>query len=138
MKWTLFLLLAIPGIKCREKFNLLHETPANGFLVVEGFINFGGESIINLSRTSSLAQKKIIYEKDALVQIEGEDNSVFILPDRDSGRYMANQLPLELSTRYRVRIETTNDREYLSEYTNLISTPPIDSLAWQRTDGVQI
>lgn len=138
MKRTLFLLLAIASFKCREKYNAVFDTPSGGFLVVEGFINYGGITQINLSRTSPLDTRTILYEKNAVVQVEGDNNSVFLLSDADSGRYVGSQLPLNITSKYRIRIKTANQREYLSDFRSVITTPPIDSLTWKRNNGVEI
>jgi hypothetical protein len=127
---------------CREKFTLPVKSPPTGYLVVEGFINTGvGPTDITLSRSNTVSNQTIYYETGADVQVEGNDNSVFSLSESIPGVYHSDQLHLGNAQQYRLRIKTTSGGEYLSVFTEAKSTPPIDSISWQRkdqNDGVRI
>jgi len=127
---------------CREKFTLPVKSPPTGYLVVEGFINTGvGPTDIILSRSNIISDQTIHYETGAEVQVEGNDNSIYGLTESGPGVYHSDQLHLGNAEQYRLRIKTISGGEYLSDFTEVRSTPPIDSITWQRKqdgDGVQI
>lgn len=122
-----------------------YEPPVIGedhrFLVVEGFITSDdGASHIRLSRTARLADSAMIMpERNAQLQLEGEDQSLQRLQDNGGGLYSISQLKLQEGLNYRLRIHTANGAEYLSDPIKVKRTPPIDSLSWSRSaEGVQI
>ncbi len=125
---------------CKEKYNPAFTAPSTGYLVVEGLINNGSDStIIELSRTNKMGSVQKQYEKDAMVQVEGNDNSIFKLAEivnggGATGRYSA-QLNLNNLNQYRLRIKTLTGKEYLSDFVEVKITPPIDSISWQRENG---
>jgi hypothetical protein len=137
MKYILLSLLAIATIAgCKEVYNPKIDSPPTGYLVVDGFINSnGGTSTINLTRTTKLEDSAyIVYEHDAQVQIEGDNNEVYPMPEGFNGTYASLPLTLDPAGKYRVRIRTTNGKEYLSQYEPIKRTPIIDSISWQRGD----
>src|SRR5580765_3161799 len=119
MKKKLFysLLFLLPALSCREKFVANINSPQTGYLVVEGIINSGGGSTnIFLSRTSKSTGSDILYENGANVSVEGSDNSIKSLQERPNGLYNADQLDLNNSVQYRLRITTSDGKEYLSDF----------------------
>ena len=131
--------LAIYG--CKEKFVPSLQSPNTGYLVVEGYINNGTDpSIIKLTRTTKLYDTNtIIYEHNAVVTIEGENQEVYPLYESSNGTYTSGSINLNNNERYRLHIRTQDGREYLSDFESARVTPPIDSISWQRTnDGVEI
>src|SRR5690349_4924620 len=100
-------------ISCKEPFTadaLFEET---NFLVVEGYINVGpGTTTITLSRTGQLSAKgERQMEANAVVKIEGEDNSSHLLTTVSKGVYRAN-LNLPSDIRYRLYVKTVEGKEY--------------------------
>lgn len=131
-----FILLMI-GIGCRETYNAPIASPPTGYLVVEGFINSGqGPTSITLTRTTKLYDSvDIIYEHNALLTIEGENNESFPLRESGTGTYLSSTLNLNSSEKYRLRIITTDGKEYISDFASVKSTPDIDSVSWKREGG---
>src|SRR5438045_1507179 len=125
---------------CKKVYETQIKATNTRLLVVEGFINSGaGSTIIRLSRTSDLKDTAIRPELGAQVNIEGDDGSKFALLDNANGEYSISQLTLANTVNYRLHVRTTNGKEYISDYTPVRYTPPIDSISWQReNDGVQI
>jgi hypothetical protein len=125
---------------CVQKFVPSVQSPLTGYLVVEGIINSGsGPTQITLTRSNALNDSAKLFETGAAVQVEGTDNSVYLLPEAGTGQYSANQLSLIPSQQYRMRITTRERRVYLSDFVPVLSTPPIDSISWQlKSGGVQI
>jgi hypothetical protein len=139
----LILLLLLTSLgACRERYGLPLEASQDNILVIEGNILNGDSTRIRLSRTSPIAERKLIAERGASIQIEGEDNSLYRLEEAvpDSGIYKSGILALNPSTRYRLRV-VTSGKEYESEWLDVISTPEIDSVHWRRDErdnGVEI
>lgn len=132
----LVLLLA----QCKQEYDPQIEAKTTGLLVVEGFINSGvGATTIHLSRSSSLEDTVFKPEFSAQVNVEGEDGSSFILFGSGNGEYTNAQLTLNDVVNYRLRIKTADGKEYVSDYTPVKYTPPIDSITWQReNDGLRL
>ncbi len=111
------------------------------FLVVEGFINNGGDStLINLTRSFKLDDTSSLQpELHAQLDVEGKDNSSYPLPEIGNGQYGVASLTLTNGVQYRLHIRTSAGRDYLSDFVDLKVSPPIDSINWKRTDsGLQI
>lgn len=129
------------SISCKEVYQLPLISPSTGYLVVEGFINSGnGPSAVTLTRTTKLGDYAgIIYEQNAQVYVEDENNTIYPLYERENGNYISNNLFLNSALKYRIHIRTTDGKEYLSDFSTVKHTPPIDGITWQPdNDGVQI
>lgn len=108
-------------------------------LVVEGFINTSGITEIRLSRTTNVAERITAFEKEAIVRIETEDNIIYPLAEQDSGKYLSDNLQLDLTKKYRINILTGDNKRYVSSFEAPVITPPIDSISWIRYNrGVEI
>jgi hypothetical protein len=132
--------LIIAG-SCKEKFIPNLQSPATGYLVVEGFINSGQEpTTITLTRTTKLYDSAdIIYEHNATVNILGENNETFPLFEIGNGKYVSSTLNLNDNEKYRLQIKTSDNKEYLSDFTAVKHTPDIDSITYVRNnDGLKI
>ncbi|HZF63213.1 MAG TPA: DUF4249 domain-containing protein [Chitinophagaceae bacterium] len=131
-----FFLTGFLVIGCKERFEPNLPALSKSYLVVEGSIN-GGDvpTRITLSRSSPVnTPKNFLPEENALVIVEGEDNSSQSLTNSGDGAYLSSGLTLNQSIRYRVKI-LTGGKEYVSEYVSIKSTPPIDSINWIEEDG---
>jgi len=125
---------------CKEKFEANIITPVTGYLVIEGVVNSGqGATTLQLTRTTQLDSRPIRYERRANVRIEGQNNNVYVLSEIQPGQYTANNLNLPVNSSYRLRINTTDGKEYLSSYEPVLVNPPIDSINFKReNDGLQL
>jgi Domain of unknown function (DUF4249) len=136
MKNLLLIAVVLLLAGCKEKYEAPYSTPDTGYLVVEGIINSGqGGTTITLSRTSKLDNRAVLYEKNALVKIEGDDNSISTLAEGAAGRYSAGSLALNKTRKYRLNITTGNGKQYLSDFVPVRNNPPIDSISWKRENG---
>src|SRR5436190_4445810 len=136
-----FIVLFFTASGCRKLYEPHVNSPASGYLIVEGYINTGvGPSTITLTRTTKLVDTvSIRYEHDARVSIESSTNESFPLMEVADGRYTSDVLHLNPTSKYRLRITTQNGKEYLSDFSPAKYTPPIDSITWQvEHEGVQI
>lgn len=128
-----------PG--CREDYDLPLSSLPNSFLVVEGVLNAGsGPTIIRLTRTFKLDQNTTIRtENNAQLTVEGKNNSISSLTGTGNGNYISANLNLTTSNEYRLRIKTTDGKEYLSDYVKPKITPVIDSIGWRKNaEAVQV
>lgn len=137
MKYLVTILILFSLAGCKERYGLPMEAAKENLLVVEGNILTGDTTKIRLSRTSAIGDRVLIAEKGAHLEIEGEDNSLYPLAESDSGVYKSDLLTLGNGVRYRLKI-VTGSKEYQTEWLNLINTPDIDSVTWQRDNGVEI
>lgn len=125
---------------CKEKFVPNIPSPGTGYLVVEGNLTAGlGSTDIRISRTYPLdVTGSSQMEKNASVSVEGSDGSNQPLPMTSDGHYTSPQLLFSSGSTYKLRIKTTDGKEYLSDAIALLTTPPIDSIGWKRDeDGFQ-
>jgi len=125
---------------CKESYEPQVDSAGAGHLVVEGFINSDqGPTTIRLSRTTHLQSTATKAEVGAQVKVEGDDGSAFVLVDSLNGTYGHPQLSLNSNVKYRLHVKTADAKEYVSGYTPVRHTPPIDSLTWQmENDGVRL
>jgi hypothetical protein len=137
MRYLIITLMLFTLAACRERYGLPMEASRENLLVVEGNILNGDTTKIRLSRTSPIADRTLIVEKGASIQIEGEDNSLYQLTEAEPGLYLSDLLNLNRAVRYRLKI-LTGSKEYQSEWLNVIRTPEIDSVIWKRDNGVEI
>ena len=125
---------------CKQEYDPHIEAKTTGLLVVEGFINSGqGPTTIRLSRSSDLEDTTLKPEDGAQLNVEGDDGSNFLLFNNGNGEYQVSQLTLYNGVKYRLYIKTSDGKEYVSDYTPVKYTPPIDSITWQwENDGLRL
>ena len=126
---------------CKKLYEPNIDSPVIGYLVVEGFINSSaGVSTITLTRTTKLMDSMVaVYEHHAQVSIESDNNESFPLTEGVNGSYTSDVLHLSPNLKYRVRIITQSAKEYLSDFSPVKYTPPIDIISWQvENGGIQI
>ncbi|NRF38525.1 DUF4249 domain-containing protein [Pedobacter foliorum] len=125
---------------CKKPYTPEVITKDVNYLVVEGFINAGGDStIITLSRTSNLTDTQSKPELHAIVVVEGDDNKTYNIGEKGNGKYGEWALPIGNPTKYRLKIITTNGNIYLSDFVEPKISPKIDDISWDiKPDGLQI
>lgn len=142
MKRTVYVILVLLlFFGCKESYTPPVASPVTGYLVVDGFINcISGITTITLTRTTKLVDSaKIVYEYNAQVNIEDENNGVYPLYESGEGTYVSDNLSLSANQKYRIHIRTSDNKEYVSDFTKAEETPAIDSISWQlENGGVQI
>ena len=138
IKTLVALLPAVFFLSCKESYVPPNGTLNSPLLVVEANLDPSGTTSIMLSRTTNVYDTaQIRSETNAVITVEGKDNTVQSLVSQGNGYYIAN-LSLSLNQEYRIRIKTSGN-EYLSDYVRTISNPPLDSITWKRDDeGVRI
>ncbi|MFI5156163.1 MAG: DUF4249 domain-containing protein [Chitinophagales bacterium] len=118
-------------MSCREPYTPPEIKTNNHYLVVSGFLNAGGTTTINLSRTRGLNDTiPNIPEYSAQVSVIGSFGDISQLTDMGAGTYQSNNLNLNVSETYQLQILTSNGNKYLSDTVSVLQTPPIDSVNW--------
>ena len=117
---------------CKKPYNPPAITGNGSYLVVEGVINSGADStIIKLSRTVNVSNKTTANPVlNAIVTVENDQNVSFSLTDAGNGNYVSAGLNLDNARTYRLRIKTSDNKQYLSDLVPVKITPPIDSVGY--------
>jgi hypothetical protein len=130
MRVKQWIILMILLGSCKEKYVVQVKTPSAGYLVVEGFINISGSTNIMLTRSSGLDTPRYIPEPGAEVDIQMQGGGNFVLAEDYAGHYSNDGLNLDPGQQYRLHIQTANGKEYVSDYSVVKITPPIESVNW--------
>jgi hypothetical protein len=140
--------LALTGIiillmmNCTKPYTPATITKALNYLVVEGVINTGANdtTIIKLSRTVPLTDGAGTNpEPGATITIQSDNSQSYTLNEVGNGMYMSNNLTLDNAHKYRLNINTTDGKNYASDYLTPVTTPPIDSIGFTiKSNGVQL
>jgi hypothetical protein len=107
------------------------------YLVVEGVINSGQDStIIRLSRTSPLSSDTLVKpELNAIVEVESNASTSYPLKEKGNGYYVSPGLNLNTSNKYQLKIITTDNKAYQSDFVAVKNSPPIDSVYYKTTSN---
>ncbi len=137
-----FFFLSILLAGCKERFEpKILKTDLN-LLVVDGFLNNSSETTeIRLSRTSKLNEGTAgIPESNAQLYVEDEaGNIIYYFQETGNGVYIVPGMNLDLNRKYKLKINTSDGKQYASEAITVKQTPPIDSVNWKRkSDGIGI
>jgi Domain of unknown function (DUF4249) len=130
MKVKQCVILLVLMVGCKEKYVVQVNTPATGYLVVEGFINIIGNTDFMLTRSSGVDTPRLIPESGAEVDIQMQGGGSYFLTEGFGGHYSIDGLNLDPGQQYRLHIQTANGKEYISDYSVVKITPPIDSVNW--------
>lgn len=126
---------------CQKAYNPKLVNGSPNILVVEGVIDPSADStIIRLSRTVQVNSKTtVVPELGAVVNAEDDQNGVYPIPEISNGMYAFPGLRLDITRKYRLRIKTTDAKEYLSDFVPVKITPPIDSVGFNiLQDSLQV
>src|SRR5690349_18942966 len=125
-----FVFLGI-GWACKEPFMPNIKSNETNVLVVEGYINVGSSAIttIKLSRTTPVTLPGAVFmESNAQVSIVSNMGDEFFLNEQRAGVYVSDALNLTFDKTYKLKIKTSDAKEYNSAFATPIFTPKIDSL----------
>jgi hypothetical protein len=126
---------------CVDRYTPDVPPAAQSNLVVDGFINPQGSTVIKLARTFSVNTKNVgPVEAQARVSIQDDAGQRYSLTESPAGTYTSAVLTLNPSRQYQLRITTAQGREYASTKQPMVLTPPIDTLTWTLTpvQGIQV
>jgi len=137
--YIIVMILAV--IACKERYHPEVTSFNSNILVVDGFINTGGDStFIKLSRTVTLANKKIVNpETGATLSIETSNNESASLFEKEKGLYYIPMITFGPNKKYRLKIKTKNGANYLSDFVQSTISPQIDSVNYEiKPNGLQV
>jgi hypothetical protein len=122
---------------CKQLYLPPETSINNSYLVIEGFIAGGADStFIKISRTVKLSQLANKAEGRATVTVEDDQNNTYVLKElADAGRYGIPAIGLDDNRKYRLRVKTTDNQTYLSDYVPVRNSAPIDSVGFKITDA---
>jgi hypothetical protein len=115
---------------CKKNYAPPATSTDYGYLVVEGVVNAGTDSTdIKLSRTVKISSKNSsVPERGAIVMVEGDQNTTYPLIEATNGNYVSAGLNLDNAHKYRLHIKTTDGKDYMSDFVQVVNSPPIDSI----------
>ena len=120
---------------CKKPYAPPAITSGPSRLVVEGSINTGTDStIIHLTRTiplSSPAGTQSPPELNAGITVESDANANYPLSEIGNGYYASAGLNLSSANRYKLKIVTSDNKTYESDFVPVKNSPPIDSVSYQ-------
>jgi hypothetical protein len=126
---SLGILICVLLCGCKEKYVPQIKDVNPNYMVVDGFINTGGDStIFRLSRTFKLESKAVMApERAAIVAVESDAGASYLLPELPTkpGVYAVPALNLDQTKKYRLRVRTKDNKEYLSEFVESKVSPPV-------------
>ena len=128
------------AIGCKEPYLPPIKSDQNSYLVVESYLNGQGTTTLKLSRTYKLDDSTGVRpELNAIVQVESQSSGQVSRMDHKGNGIYETVLSLTTTDKYRVKIITSNNKVYVSDFVDYKPTPAIDEISWQRkNDGVQI
>lgn len=138
-----YLFIVLPGIfffmlcGCKDPYYPELKPSTSHLLVVEGFINPDGLTNIRLTRTRAISKGDTtarINETGAHVSIEDNNNNIYPLNESGDGNYSSYYF-LDATNKYRLHINTSDNKEYVSDFVPCKNAPSIDSLGWKLKDG---
>jgi hypothetical protein len=132
------------SMACRKPYAPPAIKSRQSYLVVEGSINSGADTTkIKLSHTVNLSNKTVTNPVTAaIVTVESNAGAGYQLTEVTPGTYIAISLNLDNSRQYRLRIQTADNKQYVSDFVQVIVTPPIDTVGFnvvtKPDTGVQV
>jgi Domain of unknown function (DUF4249) len=136
-EYLICIMIILFCIHCEIPYNPQVTSSGTGYLVVDGFIDGGAPTVIDLSRTITLSDtSEPVPETGAQVIVEDDHNDKYGLTDEGEGVYSSvNTLSLNSAYDYRIHIFTSGGEEYESDFVPVKVSPPIDSINWVLKDG---
>ena len=134
------LMLTLLVYACVEPYDPPLRSEDVNLLVVDGFLNATEDrALVKLTRTLPVGSTDAIpAESGAVVWIEDDQGTAFLITETSPGRYEGNVPGAGTNAQYRLLIRTGRNREYASELVHILETPPIDSITYSGDpDGVQ-
>ena len=121
---------------CIEPFSPPETNSDEGNLVVDGFLNLGDTSVIQLRHTQNIndASSNLssqLIETKAKLSVKTGTGETYDFIESDGGKYILPPKNFRQSGTYQLSIRTLNGKEYLSDAVSVILTPAIDSVAYR-------
>jgi hypothetical protein len=128
---------------CRETYTPPEITIDQNILVIDGFVNVGGDSsFFKLSRSQKLGTTNVNKpETLAKISILTANNAVLAQSvEKPNGQYAVRSNMVTANQSYKVRIVTKDAKEYITDLIAAKTAPAIDSVNWSidaEKNGIQ-
>jgi hypothetical protein len=130
---------AVAATGCIEEYVPTIITTDHRYLIVDGFLVGNDSTFIKLSRSQLISDPADSQgESEASVEIEGEMGFTYLLSEKEKGLYVAPALDLDPSLQYRLHIRTSDASEYVSDFVDLLESPPVDSVVFEEAEDDEI
>ncbi|HWZ15985.1 MAG TPA: DUF4249 domain-containing protein [Mucilaginibacter sp.] len=140
-RFLIYLLLIGANFGCKKPYLPPIISSPGTYLVVEGVISSGIQStVIKLNRTVNLSNGVSTNPvRGAVLAVESNQNDSYPLAETSPGTYVSVGIALDNSKKYRLRIKTADNKQYLSDFVAVVNSPPIDSVYYKTsTPGLTI
>jgi hypothetical protein len=136
--FLLLTLVAMLFLSCKQAYTPPAITSPDSYLVVEGVINNSSDStIFKLSYTVNIASKVTTSPVlNAKIAVQGDQNTIYPLTEGTNGKYFITNLNLDTIHKYRLIITTANNKQYYSDYVQVLNSPPIDSVYYTISNNI--
>ena len=131
---VMILMAGSAGLNCKEVYKPKEIQTNPNILVVDGTVISGNDSsIITLSRTRNINDETAsLKELGAHVSVLGVSGLEYPFIEQGNGRYVIDQLLLDTTQQYQLKIITADGNEFRSEIGKVHTSPPIDSVYWSQ------
>ena len=105
-------------------------------VVIDGDIIVGGITKVKVSLTEPLAEDAAVLPLGANVWVESQSGEIIPgLPvETDTNTFEINTTGLQTTGRYRLGVSIPDRGEYISQFGDVMISPPIDEITWSRSD----
>lgn len=129
---NLLLVIALSTLvfSCIEEYTP-EITEEADLLVVQGSLIKGEEvQVVDISRTSPYGEPEERPVQGCRVYVSDENGNQFDFTETDEGLYTSEiaQSYLKYNARYKLHIETSDNKKYESEYETILESSPVDSV----------
>ncbi|MBN2350178.1 MAG: DUF4249 domain-containing protein [Bacteroidales bacterium] len=132
-KTIFYFIIIFIGSGCVEPFTPdLNEYKE--LLVITGEITSQeGIQTVNISRSSPLSDPQYIPEQGCSVEVLDNKGNHFDYSETDPGKYSCyiEQQFLSIGTNYKIKVTTSQGKEYQSEYDSMAPAAPVDSIYYK-------
>ncbi len=101
-------------------------------VVIDGDIIVGGITRVKVGFTRSLTEEQEVLPLGASVWVESEGGEILSgrVLENDTNCFEVNTEELDLQGRYRLGVSIPGKGEYISQFGNVMVSPPIDDITW--------
>ncbi|MDP9077287.1 MAG: DUF4249 domain-containing protein [Bacteroidota bacterium] len=138
--WKIWMLAVMLAVACKKPYNPGVINSPQSYLIVEGTIVTNDVTTVKLSKTVNLSSTTTTNPvTGAVLTVEADNNSSYALTEQAPGTYTLTGAGLDIARKYRLRIKTVDNKEYLSDFEQAKATPPIDSIGYKiLSNGISI
>jgi len=120
------LILFMLCLGCVEPFSPNVSVVQVNAMVVDGYIDAGGDAIVKLTRALPLLSfAEVPKVTGAIVTIESSDGESFNLAENSPATYSATNLDVNTKSKYTLHVRVPDGNEFISDQVTIHPTPPV-------------